>query len=552
MKMARFLAVSFALLTALGSVPPAHADSEPTVDARLFAVPVMEPGKAAWVSVYDQFGRPVPNAVISVNGSPVEADNMGQASFTVPETAVLTLGLQGSDGKVLAPSKYERSAGGYLVAEKQAQEAVDRIEESVVSNEQAPSIAYAPSVIETSQAFVLMGKNWSGKADGDHVLVDGYDADVFSGSSVCLLATAPRRMSVGAIREMYVTTGDETSNTVEVDVCKLDTVKIGDKARLKVLGSNVPSLIDVRNLTPNTVALKFLDRTLGQKCALITSGGESNSVDLDVQRKGDAPFEIDAHLVADAPWSPDDRNTFDDSNKRKIVAELNKSEVIRLKRRLIAIEQRIGEEQDKRTKGLAEGSLGTAEVDRINAQLRTLSNRQRRINAMVVARRAVYQALGGTEEEYRKALDLAAGGGAIALDKTLAPLACAALLASTSSVGNSTHSTAASLAIEQAVHADRHKEMQQLAELTRMWKQFPTKVAHGTRLAPPPPPYIPNLSGVEGEEISFDYKNMVRLGAPPPPPPLVALMKQQQRNRHSTKASLSRKHSRPKSKLRAR
>ena len=496
-------------------------------EPRLFAVPVLEPGKAAWVSVYDEAGRPVPHAVVLVNEGPVEADNMGQASFTVPDTgATLSLSVKGADGQPVSPSKYTRSSGGYYVASATAAEAVDRIEESVVSNEAAPTIAYAPSVIESSQAFVLMGKNWSGKADGDHILVDGYDADVFSGSSVCLLATTPRRMSVGPLREMYVTTGAETSNTVEVDVCRLEVSNDADLIKVKLLGTNVPSLVDV-----------------GRTVSVLTSGGEQNHAEY----KQPGASRLDAHLVADAPWSPDDRTTYGDSAKRKIIAELNKSEVIRLKRRLIAIEEHIGSEQELRAKALADSSLTTAEADRINAQLRTLSNRQRRINAMVVARRAVFQALGGTEEEYRKALDDAAGGGAIALDKVLAPITSTAMMVSNSSPDRLSAAKSRSL-IDEAMNIDRAKEIEQLAQLQRAWKQLPTKVAHGTRLAPPPPPYIPDLSG---DQVSYDFKQLVRLGAPPPPPPLVALMKKHHAKHATTKASRSRIHARPKNRSRA-
>jgi hypothetical protein len=549
------LALISAWLMSTTVTPWAFADE--TVEPRLFAVPVLEPGKAAWVSVYDQFGRPIPHSTLLVNDSAVEADNMGQASFTVPDSGTaLTLSVRSADGQTLNPAKYTKTSGGYYVASAQAAEAVDRIEESVVSNEQAPNIAYAPSVIETSQAFVLMGKNWSGKADGDHILVDGYDADVFSGSSVCLLATTPRRMSVGPLREMYVTTGAETSNTVEVDVCRLEVSKEGDSARVKLLGTNVPSLVDVRNMTPNAVTLTYAGKELGRSISIITSGGEQNFADVGLAKKSSEPVDLDAHLVADAPWSPDDRTTYGDTAKRKIVAQLNKSEVIRLKRRLIAIEQHIGNEQEKRTKGLEKGSLTSAEVDRINAQLRTLSNRQRRINAMVVARRAVFQSLGGTEQEYRQALDVAAGGGAIALEKCLAPLTCASMLASTSPPEHHQLSSLASLSasqIDQAINIDREKEIKELAELQRLWKQLPTKVAHGTRLAPPPPPYIPNL---EGDEVSYDFKKLVRLGAPPPPPPLMALMRKHQASlKHghgSTRASQSRTHARPKSRSRGR
>lgn len=564
------LAVALTCLTiALAAMVPAAnaarpAPAEPVaLKPRLFAVPVLEPGKQAWVSVYDQFGHPVPQAALTINGVALNADAIGQASFVVPQTENLKLSVNDADGKAATGQEYTLSPGGYLVAEKQALEAVDRIEESVVSNEQAPTIAYAPSAVEISQPFVLIGKNLSGKADGDHLLIDGYDADTFSGSSVCLLATTPRRMSLGPLREMYLTTGDETSNTVEVDVCHVEASVVpsensnGLRARIRAIGTNVPSLVEFRNLSSSIADLSFESHQLGKRTALITSGGENNSAYLDVVRKGEGEIDIDTHLVADAPWSPDDRTTYGDQNKRRIIAELNKAEIVRLKRRLIAIETRLAEEQEHRTKALSEGGMTPADLDKINAQLRTLSNRQRRINAMVVARRAVYQALGGDEAGYRQALDDAAGGGAIALEKYLAPLTSVALLASTSHV--STHAQAsANEIIAGAFQVDRAKEMQQLAELTRLWKKMPTKIGHSTRLAPPPPAYMPNLK-VIGEEVTYEYHKYVK-GAPPPPPPLVSLMKQQRAKSHvrahhggrSTKASRAAKYSQPRSKSRRR
>lgn len=539
--------------------PRQHEAAQPVVvTPRLFAVPVFEPGKIAWVSVYDQLGHPVPSATVLVNGTAIQADNMGQATFTVPDGDKLTLSVQVEGGNPSPVAEYQRTPGGYLVAEKQAREAVDRIEESVVSNERAPTIAYAPSAVETSQPFVLIGKNLSGKADGDHVLIDGYDADVFSGSSVCLLATTPRRLSLGALREMYVTTGDETSNTVEVDVCRVEATLVppsavgsAEQVRIRAIGTNVPSLIEVRNPAPDMVALAFSQKRLGKRSALITAGGDNNSAYLDVVRKDETNIDLDTHLVADAPWSPDDRTTFGDADKRAIVAELNKAEVIRLKRRLIAIEERIAEEQKHRTEMLSAGTLTPFEMDKINAQLRTLSNRQRRINAMVVARRAVFQALGGTEVDYRKALDDAAGGGAIALEKCLAPLTSAALLASTNAAQSNGNPMAANVASINLLAMDREKEMHQLAELTRLWKKMPSKVGHSTRLAPPPPPYVPDLTQVTGD-ATYNYASLVKLGAPPPPPPLVALMKRNQMKRRATKASRATKRLRPRSKSRRR
>jgi hypothetical protein len=500
------------------------------------------------MSVYDQMGKPIVGAQVSVNDTLFATDSMGQVSFEVPRTATMAIGVQSEGGKLESASEYSLTPGGFLVCERQAEEAVDRIEESIVVNERAPQIAYAPTVVETSQPFVLIGKNLSGKADGDHILLDGYDADVFSGSTVSLLATTPRRLSLGALREMYVTTGDETSNTVEVDVCKVEVsmqkTESGQFARIRAIGTNVPSLVEFRNMDPDKTSFSFGQRKLGKRSALITCGGENNCVDLTISAEAGATPDVDTHLIADAPWSPDDRTTFGDESKRKIVVELNKAEIIRLKRRLIAIEQRISEDQTKRTTSLNAGSLSAAELDKLNAQLRTLSNRQRRINAMVVSRRAVFQALGGTEESYRQALDDAAGGGAIAMEKCLAPLTSASLLASTSAMAVA--NTVNVRSIEDALNVDRNKEMQQLAELTRMWKKFPTKVGHSSRLAPPPPPVVPDLTALNGE--NYDYARYMRYGAPPPPPPLVQMMKRSNRSKHATAASLSKRHVRPKSK----
>lgn len=532
------------------------SSSTMTIQPRLFAVPVLEPGRKAWVSVYDQLGKPVPAAAVSINGTTIATDSMGQASFVVPAVTSLTIGILAGNGEVTGGNTYDITRSGYLVAEKHAKEAVDRIEESIVASEQAPTIAYAPAVIETSQPFVLIGKNLSGTADGDHIKIDGYDADVFSGSGVCLLATAPRKLSLGPLREMYVTTREESSNTVEVDICRLDFSFLPgppvnmdepketatERAQIRVVGTNVPSLIEVRNLTPTVAELSFSGRPLGSCASLITPGGERNTLSLEYCRQGNGLLDVDSHLVADAPWSPDDRTTFGDVSKRHLVAELNRVEIIRLKRRLIAIEQRLNDEQELRTKSLAAGKMSLEDLDRTNAQLRVLSNRQRRINAMVVARRSVYQALGGTEQGYRKAMDEAAGGGAIAIDKLLAPLTSVSLLASANALPKP---KASAVIIGDATSMDRNRELAELAALNRIWKKFPTKVGHGTTLAPPPPPYIPTLNQLAQ---GYDYTTYSQLAAPPPPMPVVSLARHSSRSHHITKAIPSTKHLRQRSK----
>ena len=501
-----------------------HTSSE---GARLFAPPVVEPGKDAWVSVYDQAGRPLADAAVLINDVPVNTDSLGQASFQVPTAASVTVRLAAKQQNSSNRVTYTGTSGHWLVSETYAATAVDRVEETVVPTETAPAIAYAPAAVETDQPFVVIGKNLSGKADGDHLVIDGYDADVFAGSTASLLAIAPKRLSLGALRELYVTARGENSNTLEVDVCRVDVSLSaaantqGDQpenARIRLIGSNVPSLIELHNLSPQVVSLKFGDRRLGNHSSIVTPGGESNTVALELTRLAPGTFDLDTHLVADAPWSPEDSTIFGDTNMRKLITELNRAEIIRLKRRMLAVESRIIEEQENRTKALAAGTMDAASLDKFNAQLRSLSNRSRRINGSLVSRRAIFQSLGGTDVDYRQAIEEATGNTALALEKTLQPITSVALLATSTPAAElrpeHRGQGRSSSELDNATEQDLKASMQ---ALSRMRKRFPTKVAHEARLAPPPEPYIPDVSQIS-KASSVGLTQLINLSHLPPPP----------------------------------
>lgn len=488
-----------------------------------------------WVSVFDLAGRPLPGISVFVNGAPCDTDSMGQASFKVPQTDRLTLCLQGDDGKPAELSEYHLTPGGFLVREKDVDTAIDQLEGSIESSEQAPMIAYAPAVVETSQPFVLLGKNLSGKPEADRIVLDGYDADIFAGSTAALLATAPRRLSAGPLRELYVTANGESSNIMEVDVCRLEfnirqaTEIEPESAAIYVIGTNVPAMVQLQNSSPDIVALEFDKKKLGARSSFISPGGENNQIRLSISHLAKGGCDIDTHLVSDAPWcSTDDRNVFGDSNFRKIVEELNRAEIVRLKRRLIAVNARIADEQAHRTQALSTGSMHAEDLDKFNAELRLLSNRQQRITMMISSRRAVFASLGGTDDDYRQALDQAAGGGIISLEKTLSPLTSVALLSSTTQPLEKTSidDASAGQTLSAAELQVKERELaESMAALSKMWKKYPIKQARSGRLAAPPEPYIPNLGQIFPPTQAM-YAQYVNPSLPPPPPILLQQMKQ--------------------------
>lgn len=517
--------------------------------ARLLTVPAFEPGKPAWVSVYDQAGRALPGVSVLVNGTPFKSDELGQVSFTVPSAKEVTLSLQSESGNQVEINKYARTPAGYLTTEASASGALDELEGAVETTELAPMIAYAPAAIETSQPFVLLAKNLTGKAEADRIVLDGYDADVFAGSTISLLATAPKRISVGPIREMYVTARGESSNIMEVDVCRVEcnlaerTSDSNECANVRVIGSNMPALVELQNGAPDAVSLTYQGKKLGSKSTFVTPGGDSNKIVLGATHNAKTVPEMYTHLISDAPWcSTDDKSVLNDPNFRRIVAELNKAEIVRLKRRQIAVEKRLLDEQTKRTKLMSDGQLQAVDLDKMNAELRSLSNRQSRINSTICARRAVFQSLGGQDAEYREALEQASGNAAFSLEKNLTPVVTAAMIASTSanaSISIPNFEDGGMLNTEE-LQSKGKALVQSMEALSKMWRKYPIKQAHAGRLAAPPEPYIPNLGQIFPPN-GANYTEYARLSVPPPPPILLQQLNRMKRNRAPGAASAARK-----------
>src|SRR5687767_6367076 len=83
-----------------GELKPVPAGSS------LYAVPVLLPGKAAWVSVLGPSGKPLPDVSVLVEGVVFNTDTLGQAVIEVPKTQAVTLSLLDSNKNILQEKKY--------------------------------------------------------------------------------------------------------------------------------------------------------------------------------------------------------------------------------------------------------------------------------------------------------------------------------------------------------------------------------------------------------------------------------------------------------------
>ena len=516
----RFLLSSLAFFWATSATCAADLPHPSPNSARLFAVPVMQPGKDAWVSVYDQGGKPVTGVQVFVNDSPHDTDGYGQCGFSVPAGNKLVLTLKDGTGKEFCKTEYAVSPGGLFVNGSEGAEVFDRLTSIVNPQEMAPVIAYAPAVLEMKQPFIVVGKNFSGKVDGDHLFVDGYEADVFSGSGVAILSTAPRKLDLGPLRELYVASASETSNTVEVDICRVEVTKYDDappsapNAKLRVIGTNLPALVEIQNDHADLYAIENNGVPIGPSASFVTPGGEQNAVPLTVTERtasgtrstGGAAATIDTHLVADAPWSPDDKLTFTDPQLKRLVTDLTRAQIIRLKRRLLALESRLAEAQEKRTAGSIAASVPAtataAEIETSTAELRSLALRQRRMTGMLTARHGLFLALGGEDNDYRLALDEAAGGAFLSLEKSLHS---ADITAKTAILVKNTPVPPPAAALAEANAESDTLMPPSVANLSKIWKSFPSKPPRGARLSAPPEPYMPDVSqlGLSGQAYDF-------------------------------------------------
>ncbi|MFN8656768.1 MAG: hypothetical protein U0105_10560 [Candidatus Obscuribacterales bacterium] len=140
----------------------------------------------------------------------------------------------------------------------------------------------------------------------------------------------------------------------------------------------------------------------------MTPGGTDETLSLRLNIISNVSSPVTVEVAPDLAIMPD---AADDEGVRTLAKNLVEDRIAYLKRLSIAIESQIAAVQKARAELLAASPPAPAEeVDKLTAEASTLSLRQSRLSTSLSGQRAMFMALGGTDEEYRVALDEAVGG----------------------------------------------------------------------------------------------------------------------------------------------
>lgn len=404
-----------------GVGPLSQQALHPATDGmHIIAVPILVSNKMAIVTIVDSAGHPVGGVSMLINGDIHDADAHGSVYFKVPNSGAVSLVLQTDDKQDVDTRRFVLGPGGLLTSAE-----VAPFTQLVVAaqslNTKGPFLFLAPSVVEPAERFVLLGANL--EASGSFkVMLDGLPAAVVSASPVAVIATVPTHASVGPIKQIYVTSVDgAASNILEVDVAKSE-VSYDDKdlvpgrdidARILVYGTSLPGIVQISNHQQD-VALVLADGTaLGERIAVLVPGGDPNALPakLRLSRQSHRPA-FDAKLLADGDVLVAASNKSQQSPggsfqvPNSLWRSLYQVQLMKLKRRLIAVQQRLG---DEKCAMQSTDAAKTFDVDKVTTGLKALSIRQDALSTAINARKRLFSAMGGTEVQFQKAMDDASG-----------------------------------------------------------------------------------------------------------------------------------------------
>gem|GEM_PF-6462185 len=376
---------------------------------RIACVPVLMPGRSVFVTAITSRNKPAADVSVMVNGMPVNTDLEGLAVFTAPDSGGLTLSLMDAAHKVLFERKYVLS-GGKLIAQPLSGALINRLlDSSPPANGNAPSMIYAPLVTSPGLELMIIGHNFSANPEDVQVILDGVSIPVISSSPVSCLCVVPNRTGIGPLKEIFVKIGDDPSTAREVDVANAEliyreaTLEPGTiyHGRIQVIGTNFPCLLEVENRFPQLVNLSLPGGSpLPHVSSILTPGGERNLIPMDIQVKEPVPFLVDVRILPNLPGASGSEDYAGDSNYVSLVRQTNLGDITRLKRRLIAIDKRLAVLKNT-------GAPGDLAQQRKDKQEKLLRERRGRLNNMLNYERQLFMSLGGTDNDYQKALDLA-------------------------------------------------------------------------------------------------------------------------------------------------
>lgn len=409
--------LTYALLAPLGTAS-AIAAEVPATDIQLYCAPVLQAGAQTELTALTRDGQPLAGITIKVNDVSVESDEAGHARFLVPDSKELSIGLQKQSG-MSASYSYSRS-GNLLVQQTVTGQLVASLYQNLSDQKRTtPRLLWAPATLQQGQEFVIGGVKLGSNSTDFKVIIDGSESTTLACSPASIIARAPGKLSAAPLRELFVSCGPSNTNAVETDICDL-TLTYPEKpekdgspqqAKLVSAGTNMPCLVRVTNNTPDIASVWLPDqKPMGKQGLFLTPGGADNSIAFQIKRTSSATPALTANLVSEISAGSQKNDVgFVSMQTRK---DLCLAQITRLQRRYIAVQTKL-EETRKQLEKAETGSESTS------SQLQFLSLRQNRLQAMLEARRALLQVLGGTEEAYRAALGKATGTATLPLELSL-------------------------------------------------------------------------------------------------------------------------------------
>lgn len=276
-RMSALFAIFLSVAASCAAQKAATSSSKPHQGKTILLPAQMIAGQQATLAVLDAQGRLALDVAVEFSsGGRVTTDSTGRATFTAPGPGVLLAhfpGLKENTHAVVVPS-----------AEAEPQEL--RV------------TGYA-RVASVTDHFEISGAGFNGDAAANRVSLGGKAALVVAASPLALTVIPAPDLDVGP-SQFTVESGGHTAGPFSLEMVSLELS--ADKTRMaanesgvltvRVRGSSERVTVEVRNLSPNLVALAS-----GVAQQVTTSGGPNNIVQVKLRSLRPGDFSISARLV---------------------------------------------------------------------------------------------------------------------------------------------------------------------------------------------------------------------------------------------------------------
>jgi hypothetical protein len=290
--------LAFALLAAActGTLAAQQAPKSRPAPAPWLIVlpPKLVAGADATLAVLDYQGRLVPNIEVELSsGEKVTTDMTGRAIFPA----------------MAAPGKLRAvTSGGKVTASIEILSADNPGSQIPSDRSDAGGIAFSyPRVLATHDRFTLEGAGFRGRADLNHVTLNGDPCLILAASPAGLVVLPGAHVPVGqATLRVAVAGTDAGQFPVSVVLLEFsgptEEVNAGSASQLvlRARGTTQPLVLEVRNASPTVIQL-----TKGDVQRFKTSGGDENVAPVDVKFVTAGNYVVSARLVSTGAASPD-------------------------------------------------------------------------------------------------------------------------------------------------------------------------------------------------------------------------------------------------------